>query len=388
MSDPFQTPRIFGVHFDATKAQQAAIARSMQKMMVAQEISQEGFQDWIDAGVFNPVLMSRRFASLESRRTRRNEKEEEEKKLGKKQQEITEIKKIEELSHYYQRKNNELKAQSLLILKSRITLEDTKEEILRKVLESYPDYSLADEVLDFLIETSTGELLERILAAKEELNSTYAREIKAGKNIAKEAKEFSEQGLGTPTSLRNLYREVTGNPRDSHSLFNELTTQFAYDQMKKVIDFLLHSLGGDLKAKGSSIDRAELHRLLSEARKLQSILGIFRFFKSRMKLIESAFARSALTLPERANFEALAKQFMRMVQERYPSVDKILQLATHLDLSEDILAQIIIFTQMRDAVRQTAPKLFKTDQQRQDLLTAFIDTIEELDESLEEKEED
>src|SRR5262249_22188290 len=162
-----------------------------------------------------------------------------------------------------------------------ISQRDTKEEILHKVLEMYPDYSLADEALDFLLQTTEGSLAEEVRLAKEELNAQYGREVKAGRNIAEQSREFSKQGLGSPMGLRNLYREVTGNPRDANTLFNELTTKFNYDKMKTAIDFLLHSMGSDLKSKGPSIDRGELHRLLSETRKLQGILGIFRFFKSR-----------------------------------------------------------------------------------------------------------
>jgi hypothetical protein len=43
---------------------------------------------------------------------------------------------------------------------------------------------------------------------------------------------------------------------------------------------------------------------------------------------------------------------------------------------------------MRDAIRQIAPKLYKSDQHRQDLLGAFIDATEELDEKLEEEEDE
>jgi type III secretion protein W len=89
----------------------------------------------------------------------------------------------------------------------------------------------------------------------------------------------------------------------------------------------------------------------------------------------------------RLTFETLAKQFMKALQERYPSADKIIQLGIQLGLSEELLAQVIIYTQMRDATRQIAPKLYKADQHRQDLLNAFIDAIEDLDEQLEEEDE-
>ncbi len=385
-TDDLSSQRIQPTQLDTTRTQQAA-QQSARGMAVAQEESQEAFQSWIDEGAFNPMIMARRFESLESKRKRAT-KEEETEKMAKKEEGVVEIQKIEEVSEQYRQKNPELQTRSLILLRSRIAAGDTKEEILRKVLEMFPDYSLADDALDFLLETTGGKLAEEVRQAKEDLNTTYSREIKAGKNIAQQAREFSEQGLGSPTGLRNLYREVTGNPRDSNTLFNELTSKFNFDKLKTVIAFLLHSLGGDLKSKGPSMDRGELHRILSETRKLQAILGIFLFFQSRMNLISSAFARQEIQLPMRLTFEMLAKLFMKTVQERYPSADKILQMGALLGLSDEFLAQVIIFTQMRDGMRQVAPKLFKSDQHRQDLLNAYIDAIEELDERQEEEEEE
>jgi type III secretion protein W len=383
-NDDLSSSRIQPTQLDAQRAQQIAAQKAAQGMMIAQEESEEGFASWIDEGAFNPLIMARRFETLEAKR-KRTEKEEDAEKLEQKEEVIVEVQKIEEFGDQYNKKNPELQARSLLLLRSQITEQDTKEQILRKVLQMYPDYSLADDALDFLLETSRGKLASEVRSAKEELNAQHSREIKAGKNIAAEARAFSEQGLGSPTGLRDLYREVTGNPRDANTLFSELTTQFNYDKMKAVIDFLLHSMGGDLKSKGPSIDRGELFRLLTETRKLQGILGVFRFFQSRMDLILAAFERQEMELPSRLNFEMLAKQFMKAIQERYPSADKILQLAIQLGLSEEILAQVIILTQMRDGVRGVAPKLFRTEQHRQDVLSAFIDAIEELDERLEEE---
>lgn len=336
---------------------------------------------------FNPVAISRRFEQLETK-TRRTARKDEEKAEKTEEGELLQVHEVESISEQFQKKNPELQTRSLMLLRSRISQQDKKEDILRKVLEMYPDYSLADEALDFLLQTTKGELAVQVRLAKETLNETYGREVRAGRNMAEQAREFSTQGLGTPTGLRGLYRDITGNPRDSNTLFNELSSKFEYEQMKKLIDFLLHSLGSDLKSKGPSIDHAELHRLITETRKLQSILGIFRFFKSRMELIASAFLRQGLTLPGRISFEALAKLFMKFLQERYPAPEKVLQMAIQLGLAEEWLAQIIIFTQMRDSVRGIAPKLFKSEQHRQDVLKSFIDAIEDLDDRVEEEDEE
>ena len=107
--------------------------------------------------------------------------------------------------------------------------------------------------------------------AKEFLNASFKREIVAGRNINLQAQTFSKEGLGSPTALRDMYRDITGNPRTPHTLFDELTAKFSYDSMRMVIRFLLHSLGADLKSKGPSITRPELMRLMEETQILQAI---------------------------------------------------------------------------------------------------------------------
>ncbi len=385
MTDELHASRIYQTQLDAAKAQLAAQGT---RVAISQEESSEGFQAWVDEGAFNPMIMARRFEQLETKTRRQSKKEEADKADRKEEEEVLQVQRTEEISEQFQQKNPEIQARSLLMLRARIKQEDTQEEILRKVLEMYPDFSLADEALDFLLQTTKGELATQVRLAKETLNQDHGREVRAGKNIAEQAREFSKQGLGNPSGLRSLYRDVTGNPRDSNTLFNELSSKFTYDKMKSLIDFLLHSLGSDLKSKGPSIPRGELHVLMTETRKLQAILGIFRFFKSRMNLISSAFDMQGIELPDRINFEVLAKLFMKLLQERYPSIEKIFQMAIQLGLHKEWIAQMIIFTQMRDGVRQVAPKLFKSEQHRQEVLKSFIDALEELDEKEEEEEEE
>ena len=156
--------------------------------------------------------------------------------------------------------------------------------------------------------------------------------------------------------------------------------------MKTVLDFMLHSLGSDMKSKGPSIERAELQRLFTEIRSMQSILGVYRFFFQRMGLIANNFSRENLVMPKSLNFELLSKIFVQLLAERYPSPDRILKFAVALGVSEEILGQIILFTQFRDAMRGVSPRLFKSDKHRQDLLMVLIETISELDDLLEDDE--
>jgi type III secretion protein W len=307
---------------------------------------------------------------------------------GEKSQSLGPIEHIKDSADQYQKQNPELKAKILVLLREYIKPSDSKEEILKKVMEFYPDVSLADEALDFLLETTEGELHLTVQEAKKEFNKLNAREILAGRNIGTVAREAAEKGLGTPTTMRDMYRDITGNPRDSGTLFDELSRRYNFKELKKVISFLLHSLGADLKAKGSSIDRGLLHRLITETRSLQAILGVYHFFRTRMGLVETLFAQNELDLPPQLTFELLAKQFMVFVSDRYPSADKALQLSVKLGIEKWLIAKIIVLSQLRDAIREVSVnQIYKSIQHRDDSYMALIEALEDLEDELEELED-
>lgn len=304
---------------------------------------------------------------------------------GEKAYRLLPIERIKEFADQYQRRNPELKANILTLLRESIKPGDDKETIMRKIREFYSDVSLADEVFDFLLETTEGELARVIKETKDDFNQEFSREIIAGKNITNEARMAAEKGLGTPTSLRDLYRDITGNPRESSTLFEELSNRYAFKELKKVIDYLLHSLGADMKAKGPSIPRGLLHRLFTETRSLQAILGVYRFFKGRMNLIKSMLEKEDLEMPSQLTFESVSKQFMALAAERYPSAAKVLQSAAKLGIEDWIIAKIIVFSQLRDAIREVAVnQVYKSIQHRDELYMAIIEALEDLEDELEE----
>ncbi|MBN4066945.1 type III secretion system gatekeeper subunit SctW [Simkania negevensis] len=288
----------------------------------------------------------------------------------------------------YEEDNSELSSDELVDLWEGIDDDDNAEKILSKIEDYYDDPSLVDEVLDFLSETKEGDVQEEVAKAKEQLSKEQGREVRAGRNMGATSREYAEKELGTPSELRELYRDITGNPREKNELFDELSDQYNYDQLKDVIKFLLSSLGADMKADGPSIERSKLTLFFSETRMLQAILGVYRFFQGRMNLISNEFSRSGLDLPEQLSFELLARQFMQLVNERYPSAVKILTLAQKFGISDELLAQIILFSQMRDAVRGVSPRIYSSIKQRWELLLAIMEALEELEDELEEEEDE
>lgn len=307
---------------------------------------------------------------------------------GEKGKKLLPVEQVKDMAGQFQKRNPEMRANVLVLLREYIKPGDTKDDILRKLQEFYPDVSLADEALEFLLETTEGELHQQVAEAKGEFLEKFTREISAGRNISNQAQQASQKGLGTPSTLRDMYRDITGNPRDSTTLFEELSKKYAFKELKKVVDFLLHSLGSDMKAKGPSIDRGQLHRLFTETRSLQAILGVYRFFKGRMNLMEGLFKKQGLDLPQQLSFESMAKQFMTLAAERYPSAGKVLEGATRLGIEKWILAKIIVLSQFRDAIREVAiNQIYKSLQHRDELFMSIIEALEDLEDELEEMEE-
>lgn len=93
-------------------------------------------------------------------------------------------------------------------------------------------------------------------------------------------------------------------------------------------------------------------------------------------------------------FEAIAKLFFDVSEERYPAADKILQLTSRLvdpltaDIHERINIKISILSAIRNMIREVSPtRLYRTMQHRDDLLAAVLDALENLEDELEELEE-
>jgi type III secretion protein W len=378
MAEPIVS-RAFPVNITAAREIQELI--DQEDMMVVD--STQNFADYNDT---NLLALFRGFRTLDE--IKKAQTQNQEVKKVEEELKIFTVKEVEDSANRYETNNYELRARSLLILRSSITGKDSAEEALNKVLRMYPDHALADEALDFLAETSQGDVHKTVLIAKELLNQNFKREVQSGRNIATQAREFSKEGLGAPTSLRDLYRDITGTPREPLQLFQELTEKFRYDKLATAIKFLLHSLGSDLRAKGPSISRSELKRLIDETRSLQGIVGIFRFFKSRMRLMQRQFVSYNLVFPPRLNFETLARLFAKILAERYVNADKILQFSQAIGLSEEAAAQLIIFTQYRDALRQIAPRYYRNLQHRDELQKAIIEALENLEDTIEEEEEE
>lgn len=303
------------------------------------------------------------------------------------------IENLKQMAEQFNKRNPELTSDTLVNLREELDPDDSKEVILGKLGKYYKDVSLADEALEFLLATTSGPLAAKIQEIRDELIQTRGSEIIAGRNIEVQAREASSSGLGTPTDLRDQYREITSNPPDALTLWQELSGKYSYKDMRKMCDFFLNAAGADLKASettglrshGSSIEPGKLHNLMTEIKNIQAIYGVYRFFKGRMPLVKKLFEQVGAPLPENLNFESMTKAFMNLTSDRYPSQDKVVQAVDQLGQT-GTAGKIVEISQFRDAVKEVSiPKIHKTLQHRDELYTVVLDTLEDLEETLDQE---
>lgn len=272
-----------------------------------------------------------------------------------------------------------------------------------------PDVSQIDKTFEFLLEvlkskidsTKTPEIRAefermhaRILEAKNqhyEANRTNIDLARKLINVADALMENSERGA--PETIAHV-RDIVNNPQDLSSKFKYYKSKgYSFKEMKQEIDSILTFVGS--KFKQTDILPGEMSRLMDETRTLQAILQIFRHFKRSMPLVYTQFTRNSIPVGSQINYESLSTTFMKLVDERYPSAEKINQFASSLadqGLSDEhirTIMLIILLSIIRDAIREVAPnRVYRSLQHRDDLYLAIIEALEDLEDALEEMEEE
>ncbi len=85
------------------------------------------------------------------------------------------------------------------------------------------------------------------------------------------------------------------------------------------------------------------------------------------------------SLPAGQYFEVLSKTYMKLIDEKYLSPDKVLQVINSLKLN-NMKAKSIILTTMREATRHTSMELYGSNKKRQDILNAIMGALKKLEE--------
>lgn len=367
---------------DLVKSQTSQAAQNSAQASVVQEESSESFQTFIDQFAVNTMQIIRRDGETLQKRIEKRVRTEHAEKTEDEEEVPLEVEKSEEISSYYENKNSSVKNKPLQNLKEQISKFDTEEDILQKVMEMYPDPIDAQAAFELLLKVLPDDLKEKIYNTKNKFEKRFERALKAGKNIFEEVQKFSKEGLAPPDELRQMYTQLTGDPKPPLELFEELLAKFTFEKMKQAIKFWLSALGADLNSKGSSIESGELSNLIKEAKSLQAILGLYSYFASKQReLILNLARKNAIATPQ-MNFKNLARIFATFLKDLYPSPDKIIFMKNELGISANLHAQEAVFSVMCGAVKGVSPKLFRNQKHIDDVLSSFIDALEALDQIL------
>ncbi len=364
----------------------AAAAQAKAAMnSVFQESAAIAFQEWGDNAFNNPLTIMRRFERLDEKLRAKKNGTEQSKSTD---EESALIEDISEAAEALEQQHPDLSSEDLIDLFLALHRGVTEDELLGLAKEKLKDPTLIDTALDFLTENSKGKEKTVAKRAKEELLLQSGREVSAGHNIGGSAYQFAEEGLGTATMLRELYRELTSKERSALQIFQELFSLYKFDRVLQGIAFLLASLGLDLNAKGPSIDPAQLKSILTDCQKLQGIVGVYAFFNRRMSLLKAEFERYGLELPKELNFESLSRTFLRILEDKYPSIKNLFAALKSLGLGEELIAQMLILGQNRDALRHTSRRLYRDEKHRQDLMKALEEAAEEIEDLLDQEDKE
>lgn len=364
---------------DLIKTQQSEQAQSISQASAVQETIKEDMQSYVDQFSVNTMQIIRRNSEPLEERARKRVKSDSQEKKEVDEDIPIEIESSEEVSDYFENRNPEIKPKSLQSLKESISKFDTSEDILQKVMENFPDPVLADAAFEFLLRVLPDEVKEKIYNAKTLFDKRFGRALRAGKNIFEESVKFSKDGLAPPSELRQMYAELTGDPKTPLDLFEELLKKFTFEKMKSAIGFWLSALGADLNSKGSSIERGELYKLIDETRTLQAILGVYNYFASKQKeLIFALVRKNSIATPE-MNYQNLAKLFVKILQDKYPSPEKILYLKHDLKIESSLHAQEAVFSIMCSGLKNISKKLFRNQKHQEELTQCFLMALEALD---------
>ncbi len=285
-----------------------------------------------------------------------------------------------------------------------------------------PDVSELDKAFEFLLEVTqykmnratgdTKERLARLLKHLKEAKDTHFKAneaaIKTAQNIIEVASGvMSETGRSAGQVLSQM-RDIINNPLDVQGKRKHYEQNGGYEAMIKDAKGFYHVIGENLKrvklnlateyrATLPALENAELLRLNDETKTLQAATRVPIQFKLNIKTIEGYLRRHAHfsigkeLFRTHVNFESLAKLFFDIVEERYPSADRIIQFTSRLvdllnqDEEERLSTEISILGIIRDMIKQVNPnKIYRSIQHRDDLFLAIIEALEDLEDQEEE----
>jgi len=289
-------------HVSVSAAENAA------KAGVREAAKQEGAEDRMQATMLthSQPIPRKTTSQRKVKKPEGPDKDEKKTKRGEKKKKKGKLNSIPRVKKFFQNpKRDHRHLRTRILIMARVLMMEMADrhrtEVQAELEKIFPDIANQDEALellevtlkDFPPDSPEAKTLEKLKQVRDDINDRFGPDIRAGRNMGQEARDFSaanpEMGL-KPMGLKGLYWDLIGDPRKAPALYTELREKFGdYEDLQKVIQFLFNSMGRDLTAERTSIDRQKLAQINKEIQKLQAFQNIFRHFKGRIDLLTKLF---------------------------------------------------------------------------------------------------
>lgn len=286
--------------------------------------------------------------------------------------------KYKEVAKKFNQKSTELDPDKLASLAEDINEENSEDTILDKIKNLFPDDFLTDQVFDFLLEVTSGPLNEKITTLQERHFKEHEKTILAGRNISESALKYSKELSKPPQEMREQYISFLDSQKGLVDQFWDiLGASPTYKDYNLKVNFLRHSLGEDLHADASSIEKEKLMVLVKQSNALQVLGTVPKELDARWKTMKLGFKEADIPFPQKLDLLNMTKMEFNLLRERYPTQEKVIHLAEEGGVSQT--KGIIVVVESLLAISQKIHhKLYSTAQHRSDVIKSIVDAATDL----------
>ena len=250
----------------------------------------------------------------------------------------------------------------------------TERDILKELARGSTDPSHQFAMLDIMEQAfGEGEDAMRALVrqAKARLAEERGPEIRAGINLAEEVNARAT----TPEEmreLRDMYRsEVVGFTKPQEC-FRSLLAARGAEGLKDAIDFLIAGCGVDLKSSSPSMDAAALGRILTDLQCVQVLQTVLDALTALGKRMDKQFGETCLL-----DGEQMAGRVLDFTEQAFIAAPGIAAFIADCGMKA-LLARMDFARELTGLFRKLSPRLFAKEGDRQRLVDAAQEHLDEL----------
>ena len=250
----------------------------------------------------------------------------------------------------------------------------SERDILKELSRGSTDPSHQFAMLDIMEQAfGEGEDAMRALVrqAKARLAEERGPEIRAGINLAEEVNARAT----TPEEmreLRDMYRsEVVGFTKPQEC-FRSLLAARGAEGLKDAIDFLIAGCGVDLKSSSPSMDAAALGRILTDLQCVQVLQTVLDALTALGKRMGKQFGETCLL-----DGEQMAGRVLDFTEQAFVAAPGIAAFIADCGMKA-LLARMDFARELTGLFRKLSPRLFEKEGDRQRLVDAAQEHLDEL----------